>query len=107
MVRNFCICHGTKFHHGSRVGEHKRTGQRFRDCSARNVRYEFAGYHVSRKLHQLKKENKMKTEKEKIKPISFPLYRSTFERLVKTKDKKKMTHDELLNYLLDKEEGRK
>lgn len=49
----------------------------------------------------------MNDTKEKIQPISFPLYRSTFERLVKTKDKKKMTHDELLNYLLDREAERK
>lgn len=49
----------------------------------------------------------MKTEKDKIRSISFPLYRATFERLVEMKNKLGMTHDELLNYLMDKEEGRK
>lgn len=45
----------------------------------------------------------MEKEKDKIRSISFPLYRATFERLVKLKNKLGMTHDELLNYLMDKE----
>ena len=49
----------------------------------------------------------MKTEKDKIRSISFPLYRATFERLVEMKEKLGMTHDELLNYLMNKEEGEK
>lgn len=40
---------------------------------------------------------------EKIRSISLSLYRSTFERLVEKKDEKRMTHDQYLNYLMDKE----